>query len=292
MTSRQRQFESRMHLLQPLFTVVGISLLTRSVHSLAIFPIRFHCPSSVAHHPSHFSDCQGRGRRRCPSSRRPPTSLYQDLRDEIEKSAQRRAYQSRSLGGGTGATVGGALLGGLLAGPFGALFGAQLGNALGATSELDKARQEEMKRLGLTPEMLEQATEIGMALNQAIEGLRVLQNSVETSKQLAKLLDTQEQALYNRAKSAIESRDEDGARKLLLERTSVKEKLLKVLQSISEDNRRIANMESNVIALETRGLEIEALLRRTVGASALQNSEGLSLESEDPLLKKFRDLGM
>ena len=133
-----------------------------------------------------------------------------------------------------------------------------------------------------------------MALNQAIAGLRVNRNSVETSKRLAKLLDSQEQTLYERAKSAIESGDEDGARKLLLERTSVKEKLLKVLQSIAEDNRRIATMESNVSALETRGLELEALLRRTVGASALQNSDsiGLSLQSEDPLLKKFRDLGI
>ncbi len=292
--SRQRQFESRMHLLQPLFSIVGIALLPRSVHSSAIFPLHFNCPSSFAHHPSHVSGCRGRGRRQSrqiitASSGRPPTTLHQDLRDEIEKSAQHRAYKSRSLGGGTGATVGGALLGGLLAGP---LFGAQIGSALGATSELDKARQEEMKRLGLTPDMLEQATEIGMALNQAIEGLRAVQDSVVTSKQLAKLLDAQEQTLYNRAKSAIESGDEDGARKLLLERTSMKEKLLKVLQSITEDNRRIANMESNVIALETRGLEIEALLRRTVGASALQDSEGLSLESEDPLLKKFRDLGM
>lgn len=186
------------------------------------------------------------------------------------------------------------MIGGLLAGPFGALFGAQIGNALGATSELDKARQDEMKRLGVTSDMLDQATEIGVALNQAIEGLRVLQNSVETSKRLAKLLNEQEQSLYGRAKTAIESSDEDGARKLLLERTSVKEKLLKVLQSIAEDNRRISTMESNVMALETRGLEIEALLRRTVGASALQNSNsmGLSLESEDPLLKKIRDLGI
>ena len=186
------------------------------------------------------------------------------------------------------------MIGGLLAGPFGALFGAQIGSALGATSELDKARQDEMKRLGVTSDMLDQATEIGVALNQAIEGLRVLQNSVETSKRLAKLLNEQEQTLYGRAKTAIESSDEDGARELLLERTSVKEKLLKVLQSIAEDNRRISTMESNVMALETRGLEIEALLRRTVGASALQNSNsmGLSLESEDPLLKKFRDLGI
>ncbi len=286
-----------MNSLFPHFVVVGMALLSPNVHSLAIRPTHMYCPPHFAHHPMHtYTNCRGRRQFQhiITASRRRPTLLQQDLRDEIEKSAQRRAYESRSRGGGTGATVGGALLGGLLAGPFGALFGAQIGSALGASSELDKARQEEMKRLGLTPDMLEQATEIGMALNQAIEGLRVIRNSVETSKRLAKLLDSQEQTLYERAKSAIESGDEDGARKLLLERTSVKEKLLKVLQSIAEDNRRIATMESNVSALETRGLELEALLRRTVGASALQNSDsiGLSLQSEDPLLKKFRDLGI
>lgn len=301
---RQRQLNSRNNLFRPLLGILNITLLMRNVHPLAIRPVSVtpHHLSSFAQHPSHQSDCCGCWCRPCrpvitiatSPRRRPPTYLHQDLRDEIEKSAQRRAYQSRSRGGGAGATVGGAVIGGLLAGPFGALFGAQIGSALGATSELDKARQDEMKRLGVTSDMLDQATEIGVALNQAIEGLRVLQNSVETSKRLAKLLNEQEQSLYERAKTAIESSDEDGARKLLLERTSVKEKLLKVLQSIAEDNRRISTMESNVMALETRGLEIEALLRRTVGASALQNSNsmGLSLESEDPLLKKFRDLGI
>jgi hypothetical protein len=301
---RQRQLNSRNNLFRPLLGILNITLLMRNVHPLAIRPVSVtpHHLSSFAQHPPHQSACCGCWCRPCrpiitittSPRRRPPTYLHQDLRDEIEKSAQRRAYQSRSRGGGTGATVGGAVIGGLLAGPFGALFGAQIGSALGATSELDKARQDEMKRLGVTSDMLDQATEIGVALNQAIEGLRVLQNSVETSKRLAKLLNEQEQTLYGRAKTAIESSDEDGARKLLLERTSVKEKLLKVLQSIAEDNRRISTMESNVMALETRGLEIEALLRRTVGASALQNSNsmGLSLESEDPLLKKIRDLGI
>ena len=98
--------------------------------------------------------------------------LHNDLRDEIEKQAQRRAYERQSQGGGTGSTLGGAVLGGLLGGPFGALFGAQIGASLGAASTLDKARKDEMKRKGLTPEMLEQATDIGVALRQAVEGLR------------------------------------------------------------------------------------------------------------------------
>ncbi|KAL3783569.1 hypothetical protein ACHAW5_007877 [Stephanodiscus triporus] len=250
----------------------AISLLPRT-NSLAI-------PSSL--------------RCRHPRTIRLTTFLRNDLRDEIERSAQRRAYENRARGGGTGETVGGAILGGLLGGPFGALFGAQIGASFGAASSLDKARKEEMRRKGVTPEMLDQATEIGVALRQAVEALRATRESVDTSQQLAKTLDRQEKSLYERAKSAISSGDEEVARRLLLERESVKEKLLKILKSVSEDRKRLAIMESNVEALETRALEIESLLRRSVGASSWQDSAniGLSLEPEDPLLKKFRDLGM
>lgn len=231
----------------------------------------------------------------CDYYTRYPTLLRNDnLRDEIEQAAQRRAYENRTRGGGTGETVGGAILGGLLGGPFGALFGAQIGASFGAASQIDKARKDEMKRKGLSPEMLDQATEIGVALKQAVEGLQAIQESVDTSQRLAKSLDRQEQSLYERAKSAIETGDDEGARKLLLERESVKEKLVKILKSVAEERKRAAIMESNVEALEMRGLEIEQLLRRSVGASSMQNSAdiGFSLEREDPLLQKFRDLGM
>ena len=60
------------------------------------------------------------------------------------------------------------ILGGLLGGPFGALFGAQIGASFGAASQINKARKEELQRKGLTPEMLEQANEIGMILKQAV----------------------------------------------------------------------------------------------------------------------------
>jgi len=182
----------------------------------------------------------------------------------------------------------------MLGGPFGALFGAQIGASFGAASQLEKSRKEELKRKGLTPEMLEQANEVGLALQQAVEGLRATQDSVDTSQRLAKTLDNQQGSIYEKAKTAMASNDEEGARKLLLERTRIKEKLLKVLQSLTEEKKRLEMMKSNVESLETRGLEIESLLRRSVGASSLQSSAdiGLSLEREDPLLQKFRDLGM
>lgn len=153
---------------------------------------------------------------------------------------------------------------------------------------------EEMKRKGVTPDMLEMANDVGVALEQSTEGLRATQDSVETQQRLAKTLDMQSNSIYERAKSAIESGDEEMARKLLMERETIKAKLLKTLKSLAEDNKRLATMKSNVEALEARALEIESLLRRSVGASALQDSStsGFALEPEDPLLKKFRDLGI
>ena len=51
-------------------------------------------------------------------------------------------------------------------------------------------------------------------------------------------------------------------------------------------------MEENAAGLERRAMEIEALLQRSVGASAMQNSDTLSLSDSDPLLRKFKDLGI
>ena len=224
------------------------------------------------------------------------TALRNDLKDEIERAAQIKAYEERARGGGTGELAAGAILGGLLGGPFGALFGMQIGSQIGAAQTVNKARMEEMKKKGLTPEMLEQATEIGKILEGAVEGLQATQESVDTSQRLAKALNTQSDSIYERAKSAMQTGDEDGARKLLLERENIKDKLLKTLKSLAEDKKRLAAMEGNVEALETRALEIESLLRRSVGAASMKDAAdmnmGLSLEQEDPLLRKFKDLGM
>ena len=146
------------------------------------------------------------------------SALRNDLQDEIERAAQRRAYEDQAQGGGTGNAIGGAVIGGLFGGPFGALFGAQVGASLGGASTLDKARKEEMRRRGITPEMLEQANEVGRVLSQAVDGLRATEDSYETSMRLAKSLNLQNESIYDKAKAAMQNGDEDGARRLLLER--------------------------------------------------------------------------
>lgn len=187
----------------------------------------------------------------------------------------------------------GAIFGGLIGGPFGLLFGAQLGASFGRK----RAAKDEMERLGLTPEMLAAAEECGVALNRAMEGLAASRESLDTLQKLAVNLNGQNDSLYKNAQEKIQTGDEDEARKLLLERQEVQDKLKKTLLQCAEEKNRMEKMQKNVSAIEERGLEIEALLKRSVGAKAMMDTSdtmitmgSLRLEEEDPLLKKFRDL--
>ena len=153
-----------------------------------------------------------------------------------------------------------------------------------------------MERLGLSQDMLDMAQDIGLSLEKSIEGMEAVRSSLETQQKLAKLLDADSSSLYTKARHALDESNEELARKLLLERTSVQEKLKKVLVSCTEERGRLQKMEENIAQLERRALEIDSLLRRTVSAKSLQGTAdldvGLSLRSEDPLLQKFKDLGI
>ena len=156
------------------------------------------------------------------------------------------------------------------------------------------ARKSEMDRIGISQEMLDMAKDIGMSLESSIEGMQAVQTSLETQQRLARLLDQEVNSLYDRAKVALDNLEDDVARKLLMDRTFVQEKLKKVLIACSEEKGRLDKMKENVAQLERRATEIDTLLRRSVSAKSLQNSSefGLSLRNEDPLLQKFKDMGI
>ncbi len=77
-----------------------------------------------------------------------------------------------------GETAAGAILGGLVLGPFGALFGASVGRSLGRTNAIDIAKEEELARMGVLEEMLENAREMGSVLERDMEGLRLTKDSL------------------------------------------------------------------------------------------------------------------
>lgn len=213
-------------------------------------------------------------------------------RDLQEKSRQ------KAIGSG-GETVAGAVLGGLLLGPVGAIFGASIGRGVGSNNSVEKARKAELERIGITEEMLTSAQECGMALERSMEGLTATQDSLQTQQSLARMFDKDVTDTYEKAKKALENGDEDKAKTLLFERTKMQEKLKSVLMQCAEAKKRLEQMENNVASIERRAKEVEALLQRTIAAKSSQDlsttdlsSIDLTLSSEDPLLKKFRDAGI
>jgi phage shock protein A len=181
-----------------------------------------------------------------------------------------------------------------LTGISGLLFGSQIGAKFGAKNALNNARKDEMERLGITQEMLDSAEQVGIALEQASEGLSATKTSLATQQSLARHLERDSNELYEKAKTAMASGKEDEARKFLFQRTEDQNKIVKVLKLCVEEKQRLEKMQQNVAAIEKRALEIESLLQRSVGAKARQSAvfDELSLSTEDPLLQKFRDLGI
>jgi len=196
-----------------------------------------------------------------------------------------------------GSVATGAILGGLLGGPFGLLFGAQIGSSLGRKLENERLQKTEMDQLGITPEMLEMAQECGFALERAVEGLKATRESLDGLQKFARRLDDKDKELYEKARLEMSNGREEEARKLLLERQTVQEKLKKTLLNCKDEKVRFERMEINMEAIENRAIEVDSLLKRTVGAKALvDNNDDMGMintfrmEDEDPLLRKFRDL--
>jgi len=200
-------------------------------------------------------------------------------------------------------TAAGAVLGGLLLGPFGALWGASVGSSMGAKSAVEKERKESMRAAGITEDMERMALVAATDLEIAKQGLDACRNSATSQKSLAKRLDEDQARMQNQARGALEVADEEMARKILLERERLREKLKVTLKRLVEENGRVEEMERTVGRLEERALEVDALIRRSVAANAANAARGgdvfdggndynygLELEPEDPLLKKFKDL--
>jgi len=211
---------------------------------------------------------------------------------DIDKRSRERAQ-----GQGGGEMAAGAILGGLIGGPFGVIFGAQIGKKLGSENAMNRARQEEMERLGITQDMLDSAQECGVALDQSMDALKASQASLETQQSLARRLDRDLTELYEKAKDALANGDEDTARSYLLQRTQTQDKLKGVLKLCAEEKQRLEAMKDNVAAIERRALEVEALLQRTVSSKRRMNVEinadsDFSVPVEDPLLKRFKDMGI
>ena len=221
--------------------------------------------------------------------------------EEWEDLAEQRALEKRqrkgSSGDGLGETAAGAVLGGLLLGPFGALWGASVGANFGSSRSYERAKKEELQRMGLNDDILEMARDVAMSLETSERGLNACQDSLRTLQQLATTQENRCQTLHAQAKDfLVVKNDEEAARSKLLERTQLQDKLKQTLIKCAQEKKRVEQMRDNVDKLKERAAEIQALVSRTVSAKTTSNTNintsSLSLSNEDPLLAKFKDAGI
>ena len=232
------------------------------------------------------------------------------LNENIIERSRQRAAAKISQQGAAGSTAAGAVLGGMLGGPFGALFGASIGNNLGTKKAFDQAKKAELAQLGVTEEMLTAAEDVGFALEQSMVGMAATRDSLRSQQSLAKTLEQAMNDQYAQATRAMAEGKEEHAKQLLLERNTKKEKYIQVLKLCAEEKERMTVMEQNVKVLQQRASTVETLLQRAVGAktaataaTAAGSSSSSSLDdftsgstfalnAQDPLLKKFQDIGI
>jgi hypothetical protein len=219
----------------------------------------------------------------------PESSPQKGLRDNrLEDEIEYRARINAQVGTGELAT--GAILGGLVLGPLGALFGAQIGARLGAQKAVDRAREAELQRLGITDEMLKEAKEIGFALEQSAQSLIACENSIESQQQYVRILERNMESVTDKAKIEILNGNEEKARLLLMEKQQMKDKMMKALKACVEEKNRKRQIEINIATLEKKALETEAEMRQIVATGSL--NEIATSPNDDPLLKRFQDLGI
>jgi hypothetical protein len=203
---------------------------------------------------------------------------------------------------GVGETAAGAVLGGVLFGPLGVLLGASVGANVGKKRSMEESRRQEMERLGITQDMVDMAQDISMNWQRAKEGCNASHDSLRAQQSLAQRLEVEVQELQEEAKKSVVQGDEDRARTILLRKKQKMERWKEVLLKCAEEKERVDRMEENIQILEQRAREVDALIRRSISAKALQNNsnakflldesadEFSSSSFEDPLLRKFREL--
>jgi hypothetical protein len=203
---------------------------------------------------------------------------------------------------GVGETAAGAVLGGVLFGPLGVLLGASVGANVGKKRSTEESRRKEMERLGITQDMVDSAQEISVNWQRAKEAYNASQDSLRAQQSLAQRLEVEVQELQEEAKKSVVQGDEDRARTLLLRKKQKMDRWKEILVKCAEEKERVDRMEQNIQILEQRAREVDALIRRSISAKALQNTsnakflldesvdEFSSSSFEDPLLRKFREL--
>ena len=138
----------------------------------------------------------------------------------------------------------------VLGGPFAAVFGARLGASISASSAEKKVLSQKLAKLGLSPEIVEQAALAGKEAADAQEALAIVVEAADSARELAGRLEEEVLFLYSKAKECLESGDQDEAKKFLLKRELAKERQKKALRDAIANKARKEQVEANVKVME------------------------------------------
>lgn len=207
------------------------------------------------------------------------------------------SFTARAFGEDTKGAIGGAIVGGMLLGPFGALFGAQIGASFGADAEQRKREVEELRRRGVTPEMVDLAQRVGKNLAEAEEGLELCIMAAQGSRELVNDLEAGISEAYNDAMAAVRADDDVAARRHLQEKAERTRRLEAARPELEAAEARVKRTRQAVELQAERVKEVERLIQRSMASAASANASSNDLSYidsagayEDPLEKKFKDL--
>jgi phage shock protein A len=202
-----------------------------------------------------------------------------------------------------GGAVGGAVLGGLLLGPFGAIIGGNMGANFGADKKAARMEDEALRKQGISKEMVQMVTEVAQSLANAEDALKTAKESLKFELEDTLSLEAEANELYNMASAAVQSGDDDTARKHLTERRRVEAKMEDAKRRAAEAKGRVQRVEQSVESLASQAKKLESVLKENMAnAAELNASEAAAkfqdamapsvteLELDDPLERKFREL--
>ena len=271
-------------------------------HTIAIISTTTHALSRLYPTMSTLTSATSfvTGSRRVTSGARATTATRRGpVRVEAMGFGDRKKKVDESVGG----AVGGAVLGGLLLGPFGAIIGGNVGASFGANKKAARMEDEALRKQGISKEMVAMVTEVAQSLANAEDALKTAKESLGFELEDTLSLEAEANELYNMATAAVQSGDDDTARKHLTERKRVQAKMEDAKRRAAEAKGRVARVEQSVESLASQAKKLESVLKENMASAAELNAREAAakfqdavtpsveeLELDDPLERKFREL--
>ena len=162
---------------------------------------------------------------------------------------------------------------------------------------------EALRKQGISKEMVQMVTEVAQSLANAEDALKTAKESLKFELEDTLSLEAEANELYNMASAAVQSGDDDTARKHLTERKRVEAKMEDAKRRAAEAKGRVQRVEQSVESLASQAKKLESVLKENMANAAELNAREAAakfqdamapsvteLELDDPLERKFREL--